>query len=96
MHPNADDLTFTLLPVPMRKQMKYRLIAPPRLVVEVVVLGKAAHVHDAELRVDRGPAVRSRLAAIIESSPGESACQPFASRIELPPLLSQLGPRSVV
>ena len=52
MHPHADDLAFALLPVPMRKQMQDGLIAPPGFVIEVVVLGEAAHVQDAELRVD--------------------------------------------
>src|SRR5690348_15260590 len=90
MHPNANDLTFPLFPVPVRKQMQDGLTSPPSLVVEVVVLGKTTHVYDAELRVDRRPAVWRRLAAIIEASPSKATRQPFASRIEFPPLLCQL------
>src|SRR5262249_46602124 len=76
--------------------MQYRLIAPPRLVVEVVIFRETAHVHDAELRVDRRPSIGRWLAAIVESSPCETACQPFARCVKLPPLFSQLGPGRMV
>ena len=59
----------------------------------VGILGEAAQVDDAELRTHRGPAVRRRLAAVVEAGPGESAGQPVARAVEAPPLLRRLAPR---
>ena len=49
-------------------------------------------VDDAELRIDRRPAVWSGLTAIVEAGPGKSARQPFASSVKLPPFFGQFGP----
>src|SRR5580692_9340614 len=92
MHPYGDWLTIALVPVPVRKQVQYGLRSPPRLVVIEVIFGEAAHVDDAELRVNRRPSIGRGLAAIVEASPGEAAGEPFARRIELPPLFGQLRP----
>ena len=54
--------------------------------------GKAARIHDAELRVDRGPAVGRRLAAIVETGPGKAAGQPLARSIERDPILGAVWP----
>src|ERR1043166_10278173 len=76
--------------------MQNRLIAPPCFVVEVVVLGKPAHIHNSELRVDGGPAVGGRLAAVVEAGPGKATRQPFSSCIEFPPLFGKLGPEWMI
>ena len=93
MHPDGDRFAFPLLPIPMWKEMQHGLRAPPCFVVIKVVLGEAAHVDDAELRVDRRPSVGRGLAAIVEAGPGKAARQPFPRAIKLPPLLGQFRPR---
>src|SRR5579871_943756 len=76
--------------------MQHWLRSPPGFVVVEVIFGKATHVDDAELRVDRGPSVGRGLAAIIETGPGKAACKPFARRVKLPPLLGELRPVGVI
>src|SRR5215471_19021610 len=92
MHPHRNRFALSLLPIPMRKQVQDRFLTPPRLVVIKVVFGKAAHIYNAELRVDRGPAIRSWFAAIVETGPGKSSRQPFPGGIEFPPLLREFSP----
>src|SRR6202044_356340 len=89
-------LALPAFPRPVRKQVQYRLLGPPRLVVEEVVLGKSAHIHDAEVRVDRWPTIWSRFAAIIESGPRKTARFPIARGVKRPPLFGELAPRGVV
>src|ERR1700722_16807219 len=96
VNPHWNLLTFPAIPGPVRKQVEHRLLGPPRLVVEEVVLGKSARIHDAEVRVDRRPSIWSRLAAIIESCPRKSTSFPLARRVERPPLLGKLAPLCVV
>src|SRR5207245_11535988 len=62
------------------------------LVVIKIVLGEAAGIHDAEMRVDTWPLVRRGFAAIIETGPGESAGHPRTLGINRPPIFSELGP----
>ena len=74
MGPDVDLLAFPARPVPVRKQVQHGLLAPPGLVIEEIVLRKAAGVHDAEVRGDARPGVeRRRLAAIVEARPHEAA-----------------------
>src|SRR5271165_7193382 len=96
MHPYGDRLAFALVPIPVWKQRQYGLVSPPGLVVIEVVLGKTAHVDDAELRVDRRPAVRCGLAAVIEAGPGKASGEPFAGGIEFPPLFGGFRPWRIV
>src|SRR5215831_18950066 len=96
MYPDGDLLSVPLLPIPMGEQMQHGLRSPPGFVVIEVVLRKAAHVDDAELRVDGGPSVGCGLAAIIESSPREATGEPFARGVELPPFFCELRPCGVV
>src|SRR5437660_10474381 len=73
--------------------MENGLISPLCLVVIKIVLGEAAGIHDAEMRVDTWPLVRRGLAAIIEAGPGKSASHPRARGINRPPVFSELRPR---
>src|ERR1017187_4513418 len=72
--------------------MQRRLLSPPCFVVVEVVLRKSAHVHDAELRIDGRPSVGSRLASIVEASPGKSTRFPLMRTVELPPSLRSFPP----
>src|ERR1035438_8682746 len=92
VHPDRYLITFPALEVPMRKKMDHRLLAPPRFVVKECVLRKSAHIDNAKLRIDRGPAVGRRLAAIVEAGPGKAARLPLARPIERPPLFGGLAP----
>src|SRR3954454_3662397 len=96
MHPHRNRFAFTLIPIPVGKQMQHRLRSPPGFVVEEVVLRESAHIDNAELRVYRRPSIRSRLAAIIEAGPREPSREPFARRIKLPPFFCKLRPVGVV
>jgi hypothetical protein len=91
--PNRNLVAFPALEIPVREYVQRRLGAPPRLVVVADILGKPAHVYDAELRTDRRPPIGSRLAAIVEACPRKAACHPVASAIEFPPLFSGFAPR---
>src|SRR5689334_16126447 len=71
--PDIDRLPLLARPVPVRQQVGNGLIAPPGPVIVVAVLGEAADVQDAEVRVDAGPAVRRRLAFVVETGPDEAA-----------------------
>ena len=73
------------------KRCSTGLVAPPRLVVVVVVLRKAARVHHAEVRADARPLVRRRLAAIVEAGPDEAAGEPGARREVRPPRLRRVA-----
>src|SRR5207302_9971957 len=76
MHPHRDRLALTLIPIPVGKQMQNRFRSPPRLVIIEVVFGKAAHIDDAELRINGRPCVGRGLAAIVKSGPGETSGEP--------------------
>ena len=86
-------LAFPARPVPVRQQMQHRFVRPPRLVIPGVVLAKAAHVQDAEVRIDARPAIRRRLAAVIKPRPDEAAGQPRTRVEETPPFLGRIRPR---
>src|SRR5579864_4073063 len=92
MHPHGNGLVLALLPIPMGKEVEHRLRSPPCFVVIEVVFGKAAHVDDAELRIDRWPSVRGRLPAAIDPRPGQPAGEPFPGGIDLPPPPGELRP----
>src|SRR6266851_7232871 len=96
MHPDRDDLALAFLPVPVRKKMQDGILPPPSLVVIEVVFREAAHVNDAELRVDGWPTIWSGLPTIVEAGPGKATGEPFTSGVELPPLFGKFRPRSVV
>src|SRR5262245_22852886 len=96
MHPDANRLTFALLPIPVRKQVQDRIVSPPGFVVIKMVLGESANTDDAKLRVDRRPAVGCRLPAVVKASPGKASRKPFARGVELPPLFRQFGPRRMI
>src|SRR5947207_15843953 len=72
--------------------MENGLVSPLCLVVIKIVLGEAAGIHDAEMRVDTWPLVRRGFAAIIETGPGKSAGNPRTLGINSPPIFSELGP----
>src|SRR5438034_7975871 len=72
--------------------MENGLVSPLGLVVIKIVLGEAAGIHDAEMRVDTWPLVRRGFAAIIETGPGKSAGQPRTLGINGPPIFSELRP----
>src|SRR6266536_1626613 len=72
--------------------MENGLVSPLCLVVIKIVLGEAAGIHDAEMRVDTWPLVRRGYAAIIETGPGKSAGHPRTLGINRPPIFSELGP----
>src|SRR5260370_11362896 len=77
--------------------MERRTSGPPGFVVEEIVLGEAAGIHDAEMRVDAGPIVAGRLAAVVKAGPGEPAGEPGPRRKELIPGFRGMGPgRGVV
>src|SRR5258708_22794032 len=67
-------------------------VAPLCLVIMKIVLGEAAGIHDAEMRVDTWPLVRRGLAAIIEAGPGKSAGHPGTLGVNGPPILGKLRP----
>src|SRR5438128_1441013 len=69
----------------MRKYMQHGLRSPPRLIIEVVVFRESAGVHDAEMRTDARPAIRTRFTAIIEAGPGKATGQEWALVEDLPP-----------
>ncbi|OPZ77562.1 MAG: hypothetical protein BWY77_01678 [bacterium ADurb.Bin431] len=95
VHPNLDLLPLAARPVPVRKEVEHILSAPPGLIVKIVVLGKAAHIHDAKVGVDAGPAVRGGLAAVVEPGPDESPAQPGPVRVKTPPVLRGRSPGRV-
>src|SRR5437773_12349419 len=68
--------------------MENGLVSPLGLVVIKIVLGEAAGIHDAEMRVDTWPLVRRGFAAIIQTGPGKSAGHPRTLGIHKPPILS--------
>src|SRR5437016_13555074 len=72
--------------------MENGLVSPLCLVVIKIVLGEAAGIHDAEMRVDTWPLVRRGFAALIETGPGKSAGHPRTLGINRPPIFSALGP----
>src|SRR3954466_8337046 len=74
--------------------MDQRLIGPPPgAVIEVIVLGKAAGVENSELRADaREFGVGSRLAAIVEAGPDETAGDVRAVGDDGPPFLRRGRP----
>src|SRR5579862_5340558 len=76
VNPDLDRLAFFAFPVPMGNDVNLRPISPPGLVIVEVVLCKPAYIHDAEVRVDAGPAIRCRLALVVEASPNELARHP--------------------
>src|ERR1039458_5315401 len=65
--PDGDLLAFQTRPIPVREYVQYRLRGPPGLEVEEAVFGESARVDNAVLRADVGPAVRRRLAAVVEA-----------------------------
>ena len=72
----GDDLDFlacVIRPVPMRHEVHDGFGFPPRLVIEKIVLGKSAGVHDAEIAADTRPLVRGRFAFVIEAGPHKAA-----------------------
>src|ERR1035437_280786 len=69
----------------MREQMQHGLGRPVGLVIVKQILRETAHVHDAEMGVDAGPAIGRRLAAIIKTRPDESAGRPRTGIIIRPP-----------
>src|SRR5260370_22023723 len=72
--------------------MKNWSVGPLCLVIMKIVLGEAAGIHDAEMRVDTWPLVRRGLAAIIEAGPGKSAGHPGTLGVNGPPILGKLRP----
>ena len=94
--PDVDLLAFLSGPVPVRKHVQRRASSPTRPVVVEVVLGEAAHVQDAEVRVDAGPAVGRGLAAVVEAGPGEAAGQEGPLVVEFPPDFGESGPGRAV
>ena len=96
VRPNGDRLAFASFPVPVWQQVQHWIVSPPCLVIEEIVFRKAAGVHDAKLRADGWPAVGRGLAAIVEARPGKATGKPLTLGVELPPLLRQLGPVSMV
>src|SRR5258708_19314934 len=72
--------------------MENWFVAPLCLVIMKIVLGEAAGIHDAEMRVDTWPLVRRGLAAIIEAGPGKSAGHPGTLGVNGPPILGKLRP----
>src|ERR1035441_9945803 len=76
--------------------MQHWIASPPCLVIKEIIFGKAAGIDDAELRADGWPAIGCRLAAIVKACPGKAPCKPLSLCIELPPLLRDLGPVSMV
>src|SRR5208282_2398764 len=77
VNPDWNLVAFSAVPVPVREQMQRGLLAPPRFVIVKVVLRETAHVQNAELRVNRGPAIGGWLTTIVETSPGEPARFPI-------------------
>src|ERR1039458_4067655 len=69
----------------MREQMQHGLECPISLIIVEIVFRKTAHVQDAEMGVDAGPAIGCRLAAIIETRPAESAGRPRTGIVIRPP-----------
>src|ERR1017187_28728 len=94
INPDGNFAAFLSRPVPVWKQMQTLRLSPPGFVVVEIVLRETAHIHDAELRVDRRPPVRRWFPAIIKARPGEAARGPLARAIELPPALRRLSPRN--
>src|SRR5260370_3136293 len=72
--------------------MENWFVAPLCLVIMKIVLGEAAGIHDAEMRVDTWPLVRRGLAAIIKAGPGKSAGHPGTLGVNGPPILGKLRP----
>src|SRR5258708_1177295 len=97
MDPHVDRLSFAAGPIPVRQHMDYRFRTPPGLIVVVAILRKAALIHDAEVRIDAGPAVRRWLALIVEPGPDETTGDERSLPDRLPGALSRVTPgRSVV
>src|ERR1700753_4269591 len=80
----------------MRKQVQYRLRRPPRLIVEERIFREATGVDNPVLRADIWPAIGGRLAAIVESRPYRSACQPLPRIAEAPPTFRRCAARGGV
>ena len=74
----------------MREDVQHGFERPIGLIIVEKVLGKTAGVHNAEVRVDGGPAVGSRLATIIKARPAEPARCPRPGRIIRPPCFRRL------
>ena len=86
-------------PVPMRQQVEHRplvRIEPDALVVIVEILWEAADVDGPKVRIDVGPAVRRRLALVVESAPYEPAGDIVARGDTAPRVLRTVPPRGVV
>src|ERR1035437_3802295 len=76
----------------MREQMQHGLGRPVGLIIVEIVFRKTAHVQNAEMGVDAGPAIGCRLAAIIETRPDESAGRPRTGIIIRPPDFGRRSP----
>ena len=75
INPDIDRLS-GVRPVPVRENVQHGFDRPVGLVIIIIVLRKTAGVHHAKMRVDVGPPVRRRLAAIIKAGPDEPARRP--------------------
>src|SRR5579863_1145870 len=100
MAPDLDLLAFLPGPVPVRKQVNHwlptRHLGPPGLVIEKIILRKAADIHDAEVRVDAGPAVGRGLAPIIEAGPRKTARHEWTRVVDAPPIFRRGRPGWIV
>src|ERR1700683_5607141 len=99
VHPHFNWRALSTTPIPVRQHVHHGLRRPPRLVIEKIVFGEAAGVHDSKVRTDTRPRVGRRLAAIIESGPHKSARDPRTHAIIRPPFFraaSVAGPVPVV
>src|SRR5262249_258260 len=90
---HIDVLTLFADPLPLRQDMKHRLIGPPGFVIKEIVLGKTAGIQDAEMGIDARPTIGRGLAAIIEPGPGEAAGKPGLCGKKFIPGLRRMRPR---
>ena len=66
---DGDGLPFPARPVPVRKNMQHRRVAPPGLEIVETILGKTTGVQNTELRSDCRPVERRGFATIVEAGP---------------------------
>ena len=77
----------------MRKNMQHIFIAPPTLIIVIIILRKSANIHHTKMWIDTRPSVRSWFTTIIKSCPNKSSHEPFSVSRDLPPFFCSCCPR---
>ena len=92
VHPYIHGLPFPSRPCPVRGNVQYVFIRPPRLIVVVNVFWKTTHIHQTKMRTHIRPFIRRRFTPVIKACPDKTTHHPLVICSQRPPLLSLAGP----